>query len=129
MNLCVIGVLDHRDPAAKDRNAVALHKGSVPLASVVILRAFPDEVVQSRRVEARAPPAEGNLPPAANEDVNVIRGEGPQAGLHFLCVGRNRVGLQDEALGVCELGAPTSFVLHDCAPQVDLAADAAPLVA
>ena len=79
---------------------------------------------------AQAPAAERDTLPAANdEDVCVVGGEGPQAGLHFLCVGRNRVGLQDKALGVCELGTPTSFVLHDCAPQVNLAVDSELFVA
>ena len=40
LNLSVVGALDHRDPAAEHRHAVALRQGSVPLASVVILRAF-----------------------------------------------------------------------------------------
>ena len=32
---------NHRDPAAEDRHAVALHQGSVPLASDVVLRPLP----------------------------------------------------------------------------------------
>jgi hypothetical protein len=70
VNLRVVGVLDHRDPAAEDRHAVALHQGSVPLAAVVVLRAFPDQIVQPRRVEARALPAQGDaLPVADDKDV------------------------------------------------------------
>src|ERR1017187_2167851 len=83
-----------RPPRSRGRvpPAVALHQGSVPLASVVILRAFPDKVVQSRRIEAQSPPAEGDVLPAAeHKDVDVIRGKGLKAGLHFLRAGWNQV--------------------------------------
>ncbi|MGA7770873.1 MAG: hypothetical protein WCA27_32140 [Candidatus Sulfotelmatobacter sp.] len=77
MNLCVVGVLNYRDPAAEDRHAVALHQSSVPLASGVVLRALPDQIVQPRRVEAQAPAAERDTLPAANdEDVCAIRSKG-----------------------------------------------------
>src|ERR1039458_4737024 len=92
INFSIASLLDHRDPAAEDCHAVALVQGSLPLASVVILRAFPDKVVQSRRIEAQSPPAEGDVLPAADdEDVSVIRGKGLKAGLHFLRAGWNQV--------------------------------------
>src|ERR1019366_5219273 len=78
VHLCVVCLLDHRYPAAENRHAVALHQGSVPLASNVVLRPLPDQIVQPRRVEARSLPAEGDaLPAADDEDVGVIRYKGP----------------------------------------------------
>lgn len=111
LNLCVIGVLNHRDPAAEDRHAVALHKGSVPLASDVVLRPLPDQIVQPRRVEARSLPAEGNLPSAAKDkDVSPVFSEGLQADLHFLRVGRDQVGRQEQRLGIGELRTPSKWL-------------------
>src|ERR1035441_1538085 len=52
VHLRLVGVLDHRDAAAEDRHAVAPHQSSVPLAPGVVLRAFPDQVIEPRRVEA-----------------------------------------------------------------------------
>src|ERR1035437_9508122 len=81
VNLCPVDVLDHRYPLAEDRHAVALHQGSVPLASNVVLRPLPDQIVQPRRVKARSLPAERNLPSAADhKDVDVIGGEGGSTG-------------------------------------------------
>ena len=65
VNLRVVSVLDYRDPAPEDRHAVTSHQNSVPLASGVVLRAFPDQIVQPRRVEPRALPAQGDALPAA----------------------------------------------------------------
>src|ERR1039458_8570267 len=79
VHLCVVGVLHHRYSAAENRHAVAPHQGSVPLASVVLLRALLDQIVQPRRIEARSLTVEGNLPSAAeHKDVDVIGGEGSQ---------------------------------------------------
>ena len=128
VHLCLVSVLDHRDAPTEDRHAVALHQGSVPLAANVILRALSNQKIQSCRIEPRAPPAEANaLPTAADEDVDVIRGKGLQAGLHFFRAEQSHAGRQDEALGVRELGTPSEFVLHDRAPQVHFTQYAEPV--
>jgi hypothetical protein len=60
VNLCIVGVLNHRDSAAENRDEVALHEDSVPLTARVALGALPDQIIQPRRIEPLAPLVEGN---------------------------------------------------------------------
>src|ERR1035437_3518467 len=77
VHLCVVCLLDHCYPAAENRHAVPLHRGSAPRAASLILRALSDQITQPCRIEPRAPPAEADaLPAVADEDVDVIGGEG-----------------------------------------------------
>src|ERR1035437_2558538 len=63
-----------------------------------------------------------------HEDVDAVCNQSAQPSLYRRQSERERVGRQDEGLGVSELSAVCTFVFYDGAPQIDLTVDSVPVV-
>src|SRR5208337_73930 len=129
VNLRVVGVLDHRDPAPDDRHTVAPLDSPFLSTAGIPLFAPLDEQVESDWVVPGAPDPQRYVSfLALNKNVAAVCGQGAEPCFQRAHAERHHFKRQDEALGVGELGTESLLMLDHCAPRVDLAVDAVSVV-